>query len=554
MKKGISRNLVSLLLAVCLLVGLAPAEAFASTPLLSLQERFEMNEDRLRESTAELDRLMTQMSAMHARGALPSIDLIFDRQINSYDLLRGLINGLHIPFLVNIGGIRNLDHFLFHDFTYTTLIHGSLSFPDGILNGSNSVNNTQLPQQSLAARVAAQEYVLYVSEAIVGMLRLIAIADTGLSQIDGTELPDLLRGAARFLEFDIAVMDQARNTMYSLLGSETVRLGRLFRITRSVEDIIRSVDGGGYHLLVDMRNTLLGGQDNVAILVNTLSYVEHILSGELVEKYHTIDFTDVHGGADQLFAYLIADITEARAVLEQLDHLSDAPLTALLDAQGGMAGFILPFLGDHMSGRLHAMMEDMLLSRLPASADFEPLHSLRAHLLVSMDFSEFYTADEALAYLDTVIAALEGIREGLDEIDLPHFARFVQDAASGELLARYHALGESRWPQIRTLFRYVRADRDGIASVLQVADLLDQELYFLLGDYKLRDIIDDYIRFITPGIMREALYASVYRLGALGVGGGLIYQSLSPMGLPPILLGAAVAVGVVFVLISLVQR
>jgi len=499
------------------------AEAAAATTTEDLQSVFEANEILLNDMTREMNELLIQVEAIHQQGGLPTINLPLGIRIHTFDLLRGFINGINIPLLVNIGGIERLERSLFTNFTYSTVLSGSLGFPNGILNGSNRVNNNALPQQSLEARIAAQEYVIYLTDAVRGALRLVAVLDA--EDFDMAALIDVLGGARTFLDFNTNELNRRRDAMYAAFGTQTVTLGSFIRTTRNVRDIVNSIDGGGYNLIIDLRNVLIGGQRNIDILVNVLGYAERIMTGEVTDKYSHIDFTNANAGVDQLFGYLIADLTEARDIIEQLDSLSGL-LADLLIGDGGVVELVLSFFGDDLTGGIGAIVDDLIASQLPDSLGLGLAHIMH-DLLGDLDLGNLST-QAVLAYLDAAIFALEEMRASVQDINLDQGRRFVTDVLSGEILDRYFALLDGPGPRVGTLLRYVRDDIDGAIAALQFADVLDRELAPLLGDRQVSDLVKEYLIITLPHVINNELDSHLTGFGDLGIG-ELITEMLSPV-------------------------
>lgn len=497
--------------------------ANAEPPEENLSLIFEENERLLNEMTEEMHDLLIQIESIHLQGGLPTVNLPLGIRLHTFDLLRGFVNGINIPLLVNIGGVARLEHALFSQFNYSTVLSGSLGFPNGILNGSNRVNNNALPQQSLEARIAAQEYVLYLTDAIRGALRLVAVMDS--DNFDMAAMIDVLGGTRTFLEFNTTELNQRRNAMYAAFGRETVTMGSIIRTTRNVSDIVGSVDGGGYNLLIDLRNALIGGQRNIDILINVLGYAERVMTGEITEKYNQIDFTNAHAGVDQLFGYLIADLTEARDIIEQLDSLSGL-LATLLIGDDGVVELVLSFFGDDLTGGIGAIVDDLIASQLPESLGLGLAHIMH-DLLGDLDLDHLSTQD-VLIYLDAAIIALEEMRASVQEINLDQGRRFVMDILSGEILDRYFALLDEPGPRIGTLLRYVRDDVDSAIAALKFADLLDQELAPLLGGRHISDLVKEYLIITLPHVINYELDSHITGLGNLGVG-EIITELLAPV-------------------------
>ena len=437
-----------------------------------LQSTFEENEVLLNEMTREMNELLVQIEAIHQQGGLPVIDLPLGINIGAFDLLRGFLNGINIPLLVNIGGIGVLNDALFESFTYSTMLSGNLRFPNGILNGSNTVNNGRLPQQSLEAKIAAQEYLLYVTDAIRGALRLILLMDMDENSVDIT---DMLAAARSFLAFNTNELNQKRDAMYQLFGSETVRLGNIRTVTRNVSRVVRSVDGEGYNLLIDLRNFLLGGQENVSILVGILEYAERMVNGEVIEKYQDLDFDNANVSVDRMFGYLIDDLGEARHALTELDRLTDPLATLLSQAEGEIM--------------------ELAFSQFPENLEF----------FMPLLFDDIETVQDVSVYLGTVISVLEDMRAGIQGIDLNEGRRFVTEILSGEIMDRYMVLQEASGQQMGATLRYLKEDVDGVIAALEIADLIDQEFAPLLGDVYLSDLLKEHIIMIAPNLIDTQL-------------------------------------------------
>jgi hypothetical protein len=492
-----------------------------------LQSIFQANERLLNEMTGDMNQLLSQIEAINEQGGLPVIQLPLGIRINTFDLLRGFMNGINIPLLVNIGGIGRLNHALFNNFTYSTILSGSLGFPNGILNGSNTVNHRTLPQQNLEARIATQEYLLYVTDAIRGALRLVSIMDMNGNGFEIAELSDMLSGARTFLEFNMNDFNQRRNAMYQHFGPEAVTMGSIVRATRNVSDIVRSIDGGGYNLLIDVRNSLLGNQENVNVLVDILNYVERMTSDEVIEKYRHIDFTYTNPGIDQMFGYLIADVTEARAILEQFDRLT-GPFATLLnrDPEGGIVSLILSFFGDDLKTGIGALIDDIVATQLPESLGLGVSHIMH-DLLGDIDFNTLDTP-AVLAYIDAAIFALEQMRSGVQDINLDQARQFVTEILSREILNKYYALLEGPFPRMGTLLRYIQNDIDGAIATLEFADLLDEELAPLLGGRRVSDVIKEYLIITIAHVINNELDSHITGLGDHGIG-EIISELLAPV-------------------------
>jgi len=481
-----------------------------------LQATFDANAILLNEMTAEMHQLLAQIQHLD----LPPIEILPGINISVNTLLNGFMNGLNFLGVVNIGGVGRLNNLLFHDsFTYLRfgLTSTNLVFPNGILNGSNPTGNSGILPQSLEAQIAAQEYLLYVTDAIRGAFRLFAIMDMDMDNFDMGELSDVLAGARTFLEFNMDDLNQRRNRMYSLFTTETGALGGLLGGNRNVSAVVQSVDGGGYDLLINLRNDMLGDQENVDTLIDLLDFLDRILSGELLDKYNHVDFTDVHAGIDQILTYLIADVTEVRDLLERFDRLA-GPLADLLDgnAEGGVVGMILSFLGDDLNAGLGAMVDEIIEENVPGHFGLGLAHIMH-DLLGGIDFDNLST-QEVIAYLDNAILALEGMRSGVRNIDLDAGIRFVTDLMSGALIDRYLALGDATGPRMGTILRLVQEDVDGAIAVLEMADLLDRELAHVLGGRSVVDLIKDYLLITLPHVINYELDARVTGLGDRGIG------------------------------------
>jgi len=481
-----------------------------------LQAIFDANAILLNEMTAEMHQLLTQIQHLD----LPPIEILPGINISVNTLLNGFMNGLNFLGVVNIGGVGRLNNLLFHDsFTYLRLglTSTNLVFPNGILNGSNPTGNTGILPQSLEAQIAAQEYLLYVTDAVRGAFRLFAIMDMDMDNFDMAEISDVLAGARTFLEFNMDDLNQRRDRMYGLFTTETGALGGLLGGTRNVGAVVRSVDGGGYDLLINLRNDMLGDQENVDTLIDVLDFLDRILSGELLDKYNHVDFTDIHAGIDQILTYLIADVTEVRDLLERFDRLA-GPLADLLEgnAEGGVVGMILSFLGDDLNAGLGAMVDEIIEANVPGHFGMGLAHIMH-DLLGGIDFDNLSTQD-VITYLDNAILALEGMRTGVRNIDLEAGIRFVTDLMSGALIDRYLALGDATGPRMGTILRLVREDIDGAIAVLEMADLLDRELAPVLGGRSVVDLIREYLIVTLPHVINYELDARVTGLGGRGVG------------------------------------
>jgi len=129
--------------------------------------------------------------------------------------------------------------------------------------------------------------------------------------------------------------------------------------------------------------------------------------------------------------------------------------------------------------------------------------------------------------MDAAILVLESMRESIQEIELEHLQRFVLDILSGEVLNKYHVLVTSNPLQIGQLLRYVQNDVDGAIAVLQVAHLLDREMYHLLGGNSVVDLVKEYIIFTLPDMINEVLEVQNPILAELGVG-ELVTALLTP--------------------------
>ena len=464
------------------------------------QLTFDANEALLEEMTQEMSELLDQIEEIHRRGGLPTIELPLNIRIETFDLLKGFMNGINIPLLVNIGGIGHLNEALFDNYTYSTLLSGSLAFPNGILNGSNAVNGERLPQQSRETQIAAQEYLLYVTDAIRGALRLILLMDMDENSVD---IVDMLEGATSFLAFNTRDLNQKRDAMYRSFGRETVSIGNLRTSSRSISDIVRNADGEGYNLLIDLRNFLLGGQTNVDILVDVLEYAERVVHGEIVEKYHYIDFDSTDAGVDQTFDYLISDAKEVQHVLTQLEQLTEPFATLLNEAESEII--------------------ELAFSQIPDSLDF---------FLPGL-FDDIDSVEDVVEYLDTVIAVLEEMRSGAQGIGLGQGRRFVTETLSGEILDRYLILQDKNGQHLAPLLHHLKEDLDSLIAVFETVDLVDREFVPLLGGKYLSDLVKEYIIIIAPGIIDTQLDLLLvdfeeWDVGSLGIGEAVI-EVLTPV-------------------------
>ena len=464
------------------------------------QATFDTNETLLEEMTQEMNELLEQIETIHLRGGLPTIELPLNIRVETFDLLRGFMNGINIPLLVNIGGIAHLNEALFDNYTYSTILAGTLRFPNGILNGSNAVNNERLPQQSLEIQIAAQEYLLYVTDAIRGALRLILLMDMDENSVD---IIDMLEGATSFLAFNTLDLNQKRDAMYRSFGRETVTIDNLRTSSRSISDIVRDADGEGYNLLIDLRNFLLGGQTNVDILVDVLEYAERVVHGEIVEKYHDIDFDGDDAGIDQAFDYLISDARDLQHVLTQLEQLTEPFATLLNEAESEII--------------------ELAFSQIPDFLDF---------FLPGL-FDDIDSVEDVVEYLDTVISVLEEMRSGVQEIGLGQGKRFITEVLSGEILDRYLYLQDKNGQQLGPLLHYLKQDLDSLIAVLETVDLVDQEFVPLLGGKYLSDIVKEYIIIIAPEIIDTQLDLLLvdfeeWDVGNLGVG-EMVIEILTPV-------------------------
>jgi len=477
------------LIAFVILLGLSSVAALAEgTPVAIARSKrltFDTNEILLNEMTREMNELLIQIEAIHQRGGLPAIDLPLGIRIETFDLLRGFMNGINIPLLVNIGGIGSLNEALFSYYMYSPVLAGNLRFPYGILNGSNTINNQRLPQQTLQAHIAAQEYLLYVSDAIRGALRLILLMDMDENSVD---IIDMLSGARSFLAFNMNELNQRRDTMYRQFGHETVRIGGRFRgVTRNVSDIVRDADGEGYNLLINLRNFLLGGQENVTILIDVLGYAERMVNGEILEKYSYIDFENADSGVDQMLSYLTADAIEVRHVLSQLDRLTEPFATLLNEAEGEIM--------------------ELAFSQIPDFLEF----------FVPGLFDDIDGVEDVVAYLDTVISVLGEMRVGMQGISLNEGRRFVTDTLSGEILNRYLVLEDTSDLQTGDVLRYLKDDLDSVIAVLEIIDLVDQEFVPLLGGVYLSDVVKGHLIVIAPDIINTQLDLLITDFGDLDI-------------------------------------
>jgi len=463
-----------------------------------LQSTFDANEILLNEMTHEMIELLVQIEAIHRQGELPTIELPLGINVESFDLLMGFMNGINIPLLVNIGGIGQLNEALFNNFTYSTILSGNLEFSDGILNGSATVDNSRLPQQTLEARVAAQEYLLYVTDAIRGALRLILLLDMDENSVD----TDMLAGARSFLAFNMGDLNQKRDEMYSHFGQETVTMRNIRSVTRSVSDIVRDVDGEGYDLLIELRNYLLGGGQNVNILIDILAYAERAMSGELIEKYHYIDFADTDVAVDQLFGYLLADTRDLREVLVQLVSLTEPFATLLNEAESEIM--------------------ELAFSQFPDFLEFS----------MPILFGDVDSVDDVVEYLDTVIVVLEEMQSEMQGINLGEGRRLVTEVLSGEILDRYSDLQDARPKQVGTLFRYIRDDIDSVIAILEVADLIDQEFAPFIEDRYISDLLKEYIIITAPSVIDNGLASLLAEFGEWDVlnwgVGSMVIEILEP--------------------------
>ena len=464
------------------------------------QAIFDTNEELLEEMTGEMNELLVQIEAIHRRGGLPIIDLPLGITVETFDLLRGFMNGINIPLLVNIGGIGQLNEALFDSYTYSSLLSGNLNFPDGVLNGSNDVNGERLPQQSLEAQVTAQEYLLYVTDAIRGALRLILLMDMDENSVD---IIDMLEGATSFLAFNTRDLNQKRDVMYRSFGRETITIGNLRTSSRSISDIVRNADGEGYNLLIDLRNFLLGGQTNVDILVDVLEYAERVVHGEIVEKYHDINFDGDDAGVDQTFDYLISDARDLQHVLTQLEKLTEPFATLLNEAESEIIELALSQIPDFLNFFLPGLFDDIA------------------------------SVEDVVEYLDTIISVLEEMRSGAQGIGLGQGKRFITEVLSGEILDRYLYLQDKNGQQLGPLLHYLKEDLDSLIAVLETVDLVDQEFVPLLGGKYLSDIVKEYIIIIAPEIIDTQLDLLLvdfedWDVGNLGIGEMMI-EILTPI-------------------------
>lgn len=338
MPKKTKKKLISGLMIIVMLLGLCPAKASADSDQDELSAQFESNQILLDEINEDIANLLAKAADLKAKGDLPSVKIILGLKINAYYLLKGLANGINIPLILKINGIGKLSNAMFAEHKYFTLLSGSLIFASGIMNGSNTVNKTSLPPQSLEAKIAAQEYLIYTASAVQGLLSLVSAADAEITEnsynfdiSETAQFPPFLKNLKGFLEFDLAVLQEKRNNMQDLLGSDTVKMGKLIKSKRSVKDIISKIDvGRGYDYLLETRNTIFGGQTNVNNLIRILNYAESIMSDDLLNKYQALK--DIPGSSIKtLLQYFKEDIDNCIEVLQLAEQFDQTPKPLLGD-------------------------------------------------------------------------------------------------------------------------------------------------------------------------------------------------------------------------------
>jgi hypothetical protein len=335
MPKKTKKKLLPGLMIIVMLLGLFPVNAYAGSNSEELYAKFMSNQILLDEINEDIAKSLDKAADMKAKGNLPSVKIAFGIKVNSYYLLKGLVNGINIPLVLKINGIEKLSKAMFAEHKYSAFPFGSLIFNNGIMNGSNAVNKTSLPSQSLEAQIAAQEYIIYSASAIQGLLSLVTAAETedteALEDSDSTRLPPILKGLKGFLEFDLDVVNEKRSNMDDLLGPDMVNMGKLIKSKRSVKDVINKIDTDrANNYLIETRNTLFGGQTNVDNLARILNYAESIMSEDALKKYQALK--DTPGSSlKTLLQYFKEDIDNCIEALQLAEQFDQTPKPLLGD-------------------------------------------------------------------------------------------------------------------------------------------------------------------------------------------------------------------------------
>jgi len=315
--------------------------------------------------------------------------------------------------------------------------------------------------------------------------------------------------------------------MYAALRTDSAKIGPgVLKTNKNAADIIGDVDGGGYGWLVTLRNSIMGGQENVDAFVAIMNYVEKISSGEIIAKYAGINFSNVNYGINQVFEYLIGDVTEARTVLAKADILTGMLADLMKKSpEGGIVALILSFMGDDVNGSIGAMIDAIIAQQVPESLQLG-VASIMHSLLGNIDFNKLTTKD-VLGYFDMAISELKSMKTGIQTVNLEQAVYFAKSIISGEILSKYYGLQNISGVKAKTLLKYVKDDIDGSVAVLQIGNLLDQALSSFLGGYKVSDIVKDYLLITLPNMLNTAFESRIDGAGKLYLG-EVVTEMLTP--------------------------
>ena len=515
------KNILSMGLAVIMLLGLMASSfsilaAEGDTPD-PLQAQYDLNDAKIKAIEAGF---AGKLAAIKDMEAIKSLNLF---GLTAHDLIAGFINGTEINYFLDktyIGGASKLGSALFTN-SYTwkfPLISGlggltskDVPFPTGMMNGSPSFrddNNTthSLPNQTLEAKIAAQEAVLYVDEAMDGMLNLLMAMDggalTGLSDLDS--ISSLVDGLRKFLAFEnddfTALKDAAKDKIEGQVTAR-YRILTLSNYTVSSDGAFDAVMGqyGAYSLFGTLKDSilglLLGSSASTDDLIKVLDFVYGVTSGELFNKYSNIDFTDVNVGVDGVFGYAIGDIEQVKSILILTKSMSGT-LGTLLGTGGefDIVKLVVDLLGG-LSG-LGQYIDEFLESVVPGAS------GIGIGGIISNAFGgKIQSTDDILAILDDVIEALNNLRSGFKGIDGNGLVNFAGSIANGDIYNKYANLDFNSVKDVGTLLKYMRNDVNGANALLKTGHLINTGLSPILGGKTLTAFVQGFINTDLPAFI-----------------------------------------------------
>ena len=356
-------QVIAFMLVISMLVGFGVMSVGAEEKS-ALEIQYDTNAAKLDKMAINMDNLLVQIKGMETDGTLPSID-IFGISLGTYGLLESMVKGTNL-LLFQIKGKQHEDFFKPYTASVqvgTSLgfipINADLSFPNGIFNGSAAVDGKSIEAQPIEAKIAAQEYALYIGQAVEAMLTMVTLLD--MKDLDLSALDSV----KKFLEFDIAMLDSKKTDMFnSITNLNTVTLKAKPLITEykkdvKMTDILNGSLGTGYNYLTSVRDILVPIIGDVTAIINILDALANLTSEEFLSKYETSDI-----GA--ILNFLTDDLASVESLLRNLEKLNPTILDLGISLAKSTVKTLISQFGSDALGQLGGLLGQLQIPELEA--------------------------------------------------------------------------------------------------------------------------------------------------------------------------------------------